>query len=178
MANKTLAELDELEDEMDDDRILETYRAQRLAEMREQAVRNRFGDVQEITKEEWVREVTDASNSCHVVVHLYQDSVIECRLMNEALLVLAPKFRHVKFLKIRSTLAVPNWPDQNLPTLFVYHKGALATQLLTARTLGGTDMTPDGTPNRIWFVLLAAANLTPPRCVLCDFSRRCRVVAG
>lgn len=58
---------------MDDDRILEMYRAQRLAEMREQAVRNRFGDVNEITKEEWVREVTDASNSCHVVVHLYQD---------------------------------------------------------------------------------------------------------
>lgn len=67
--------------------------------------------------------------------------------MNDILLTLAPKFRHVKFLKIRSTLAVPNWPEQNLPTLFVYHEGALATQLLTARTIGGTDMTPDGARN-------------------------------
>jgi hypothetical protein len=119
-----------------------------------------------------------------VVVHLYQDSVIECRLMNEALLVLAPKFRHVKFLKIRSTLAVPNWPDQNLPTLFVYHKGALATQLLTARTIGGTDMTPDGNANIDCSGLLAiggvcSIDLTLPHFLfVLLFDRRCRVVAG
>jgi hypothetical protein len=41
--------------------------------MRERFARERFGEVIEINKEEWVREVTEASNSAVVVVHLYQD---------------------------------------------------------------------------------------------------------
>lgn len=60
--------------------------------------------------------------------------------MEEALLSLAPKFRAVKFIKIRSTQAVENWPDKNLPTIFAYNQGELQQQMLTARTLGGDAM--------------------------------------
>jgi hypothetical protein len=89
-------------------------------------------------------QVTEASTSCAVVVHLYSDSVVECDLMHEALAPLAKKFPYVKFLKIKSVQAVENWPDRNLPTIFVYTEGELKDQTLTLAEFGGTDMTADG----------------------------------
>ena len=69
--------------------------------------------------------MTEASKTCTVVVHLYSDSVIACELMNEILQSLARKFPYVKFLKIKSEQAVENWPDRNLPTIFVYMEVSL-----------------------------------------------------
>lgn len=105
----------------------------------------RYGDVVEISKDEWVSQVTDASKTgvC-VCVHLYNDSLVECQLMDECLLNLAPRFPYVKFLKIRATSAVENWPEKNLPTLFVYKAGELKEQLITLRSVGGKSMKPEG----------------------------------
>jgi hypothetical protein len=36
---------------------------------------------------------------------------------------LAPKFKYVKFVKIKSTQAVENWPESRCPTLFLYNEG-------------------------------------------------------
>jgi hypothetical protein len=66
--------------------------------------------------------------------------------MAEALVALSAKFPHVKFVKIPSTSAVENWPDRNLPTLFLYHDGELQHQMLTLKSLGGVHMAPAGTP--------------------------------
>lgn len=70
---------------------------------------------------------------------------MECRLLEEVLLAAARQFRAVKFLKIVSTNAVENWPDRNLPTLFVYHDGELSTQLLGLKKLGGRSTNIKGT---------------------------------
>lgn len=70
--------------------------------------------------------------------------VIECRLLEEVLLAAARRFRAVKFVKIVSTAAVENWPDRNLPTLFVYHDGELRTQLLGIKKLGGRSTNVKG----------------------------------
>ena len=132
------------DDEDDDDIALDKYREQRLQELKRQTVRNRFGDVVGIGKDDWIREVTESSQTCWVVVHLFQDSVIECELVAEALVILASKFKYVKFLKIRSTQAIENWPDKNLPTIFAYHDGVLQCQLVTLHHVGGKSMKPDG----------------------------------
>ncbi len=71
-------------------------------------------------------------------------SVIECRLLDACLGPVARKFRAVKFVRIVATAAVENWPDRNLPTLFVYRNGALQTQLLGIKRLGGRGVTADG----------------------------------
>jgi Phosducin len=92
---------------------------------------------------DWISEVTDCSKTCWVVVHLYQDSIPHCNLVEEAFLELAPRFRSVKFIKIRSTQAVENWPDRNLPTIFCYNEGELKQQMLTAKALGGDAMRTD-----------------------------------
>lgn len=57
---------------------------------------------------------------------------------------LAPKFKYIKFVKIRSTQAIENWPEKNLPTIFFYHGGELQTQLITLSAVGGKKMTADG----------------------------------
>ena len=87
---------------------------------------------------------TQGSKSAWVVVHLYQDSIVECRLLDETLLQIAQKFKYIKFLKIKSTQAVENWPDRNLPTLFLYHDGELKTQLITLKEVGGKTMKLEG----------------------------------
>ena len=107
--------------------------------------RNRFGDVLNISKDQWVHEVTQASiGGVYVLVHLYQDSIIECALMDEALIVIANKYQYIKICRIKSKSAVENWPDQNLPTLFVYKDNELAIQLLTLDRLYGKQMKPIG----------------------------------
>lgn len=49
--------------------------------MKAKAAAARFGELYEISKADWVREVTDASNSACVVAHLYEDGIVECRVM-------------------------------------------------------------------------------------------------
>jgi hypothetical protein len=133
-----------IKEDEDDDRILQIYREQRIAALKEAQLKNRFGDVNEISKGDWIKEVTEESNSCWVVTHLFQDSFVECQLMDETIKVLAKKFPMVKFLRIRSTHAVENWPERNLPTLFIYHDGELQHQMMTLQAVGGTAMLPDG----------------------------------
>ena len=113
-AGKSAGELDEIEEEEDDDAMLQRYREERLHQMREAAARARFGTVLDIVKADWLREVNDASKSCWVVVHLYQDAVELCGVVDRALQSLAAKFRDLKIVRIRSTAAIENWPDAKL----------------------------------------------------------------
>lgn len=81
----------------------------------------------------------------HNAIQQHNGSIEECRLLNEQVLPpVARKFKAVKFVKIVATSAVENWPDRNLPALFVYRGGELQTQLLGVKRLGGRGATADG----------------------------------
>jgi len=43
---------------------------------------------------------------------------------------LSSKFPAVKFIKSIANLCIPNYPDHNLPTIFIYHNGELKKQLI------------------------------------------------
>lgn len=86
--------------------MLEVYRQQRLDQLKQERLLNRFGDLHEIKKADWIPEVTEGSKSAAVVVHLYSDAKPECDLLNEILQHLARKFKYVKFLKIKSTQGI------------------------------------------------------------------------
>jgi hypothetical protein len=120
-----------------------------MKQIKESVTKNRFGEVREIVKDDWVREVTDDSKTCSVVIHLYQDSLIECQIVDEAILQLAKRFRYVKFLRIKADQAIENWPERNLPTIFIYEDGNLKSQLITIKSVGGKRMQPEG----IFFML-------------------------
>jgi hypothetical protein len=133
----SLGEIDEIEDDLDDDSILAKFRESRIQQMKEEKLKNRWGSVIEISRVDWVKEVTECSKDCWVCVHLYEDSIPHCTLVDEAMKILCAKFPAVKFINIRSQQAVENWPEKNLPTLFCYNKGDLQVQLLTLNSVGG-----------------------------------------
>ncbi|RLO07483.1 hypothetical protein DYB28_002632 [Aphanomyces astaci] len=128
----TLDELDEMEASI------------RIAEMKAQMARNVFGDIQPISKDEWTREVTEASKGSWVVAYLWENSVEACKLMDQILRVIAGRHRDVKFVSIQSQVCVENWPLRNLPTLFIYKDGNLATQMLTLSKLKGLNTRVEG----------------------------------
>ncbi|KAI8329651.1 thioredoxin-like protein [Chlamydoabsidia padenii] len=143
LENKTLDELDELEDEQDD-RILLEYRQKRMQEMQAAAANNKFGQVTHISKPDFIKEVTEASKEYHVVVHLYQNYIPACKLMNQCLDQLANQFKATKFVKIIADQCVPNYPDRNVPTLLIYGDGDIKANLVGALQFGGMGMTVKG----------------------------------
>ncbi|KAF8118078.1 hypothetical protein N665_0006s0078 [Sinapis alba] len=135
---KTEEELEDLEDDkdLDDDRFLEDYRKKRLTELREAAKVRRYGSVTPISSSDFVREVTQASAEDWVVVCLYKDGFAECGLLLGCLDELASRYPATKFVKIISTDCIPNYPDCNLPTLLVYHHGAVKGTHVGLKSVG------------------------------------------
>lgn len=65
---------DELNDE--DERAFEEYRQKRLATLKAEYDRKRFGTVAEITKQNYVDEVNNAGEDIWVVVHVYKPGLV------------------------------------------------------------------------------------------------------
>jgi hypothetical protein len=71
MVDMSLDELDELEDD-EDERILEEFRRRRIAELKAQAQKNVFGDVIEISGQDFVNQINKAGSGVWVVLLLYK----------------------------------------------------------------------------------------------------------
>jgi len=137
-----LDELDELEDD-EDEKVLLEYRQRRIQQMKAAAQAAKYGEVREISAEDYVEQVNRAGDGIWVVLHLYKQGIPLCTLINQFLSTLAGKFPATKFLKSISTTCIPNYPDKNLPTLFVYHEGSMKGQLVGPMTFGGMNLKAD-----------------------------------
>ncbi|XP_018331884.1 viral IAP-associated factor homolog [Agrilus planipennis] len=137
-----LDELDELEDS-EDEAILLEYRNKRIAEIKALAEKSKFGTVQEISAQDYIQEVNKAGVGIWVVLHLYRQGIPLCSLINQYLQTLAAKYPTVKFLKSVSTTCIPNYPDKNLPTIFIYFEGDMKTQLVGPLAVRGPNVTLD-----------------------------------
>ncbi|EFN86703.1 viral IAP-associated factor homolog [Harpegnathos saltator] len=140
LEDKSLDELDELEDE-EDERVLEAYRQKRIAELKELANKSKYGEVREISAEDYVQEVNNAGEDIWVILHLYKSGIPLCTLINQYLTNLAKKFPTTKFLKSISTTCIYNWLDSNLPTIFIYHNGSIVKQIIGPLELRGMKLT-------------------------------------
>ena len=140
MEDMTLDELDELEDG-EEERVLEQYRRQRMAEIQSKQAKSVYGDVREISAQDYVAEVNKAGDGVPVVLHLYKQGIPLCALINQQMAALATKFPAVKFLKSISTTCIPNYPDHNLPTIFFYQDGNMKGQMVGPMNFRGTSMT-------------------------------------
>ncbi|XP_055535397.1 viral IAP-associated factor homolog [Wyeomyia smithii] len=135
-----LDELDELEDSEDEAVLLE-YRKKRIAEMQALAQGAKFGSVIEISGQDYVDEVAKAGSGIYVVLHLYSRGVPFCSLINQHMSQLAPMFPATKFVRAIATTCIPNYPERNLPTIFVYFEGQLKKQFVGQIELGGPNLT-------------------------------------
>uniref|UniRef100_U5ETY0 Putative conserved phosducin-like protein n=1 Tax=Corethrella appendiculata TaxID=1370023 RepID=U5ETY0_9DIPT len=142
LSEKTLDELDELEDS-EDEAILLEYRNKRIAELKALASRRKFGNVLEISGQDYIQEVTKAGEDIWVVLHLYSKGVPFCALLNQHLNVLAAKFPHTKFIRSIATTCIANYPERNVPTIFIYHNGKMIKQFIGALDLNGPNLTVD-----------------------------------
>ncbi|CAG5114742.1 unnamed protein product, partial [Candidula unifasciata] len=116
---------------------------QRLEELKAAQMKARFGEVTEISKADYVTEVTNAGEGVWVVLHVYKDGIPLCKLVNNYLQNLARKFPQTKFLRSVSSVCIPNYPDKNLPTIFVYFEGDLKKQWIGPFALGGMNLKQD-----------------------------------
>ncbi|XP_056321994.1 phosducin-like protein 3 [Danio aesculapii] len=141
----TLEELEENEDEFseEDEHAMEMYRQKRLAEWKANQMKNVFGELKEISGQDYVQEVNKAGEGIWVVLHLYKQGIPLCSLINQHLAQLAHKFPQSKFLKSISSTCIPNYPDRNLPTLFVYRDGEMKAQFIGPLVFGGMNLTCD-----------------------------------
>ena len=56
---------------------------------------------------------------------------------------LALKFPSVKFVKSVSTTCIPNYPDKNLPTIFVYYENQLKQNIVGPLAFNGMSLKMD-----------------------------------
>jgi len=138
--DRTLEELDEIEDELDD-RAFEEFRQKRIAELKHQASRERFGSLVQISESQYNEEVNKAGPGIWVVLVLFQSGIPACNVILQRLNVLAQKIKTTKFLKIVATEAIHNYPERNCPTLLIYHEGNLKRQIVGIASLGGMNVT-------------------------------------
>jgi len=88
-----------------------------------------FGDVYEISRDEFISQVTNAPKEAFVVLHLYQTYIENCSLINSFFEKLAVKFPLVKFVKIIATKCIENFADYLCPCFIIYNSGKLVCTL-------------------------------------------------
>ncbi|CAG5091333.1 Oidioi.mRNA.OKI2018_I69.PAR.g12979.t1.cds [Oikopleura dioica] len=135
----TVDDLDALlDDELDEDeeKIMQQMRESRIAALKLKASKDKFGEVKEITAQSWTQEVNQAGEDIWVIVHLYDKGVMLSNILNNHFVHLAQKYKHVKFVRGVAKQCVPNYPDKNLPTVFVYRNGTLAIQWIGGGNFG------------------------------------------
>jgi len=138
LEGKDLDELDEFEDH-EEDAFLEEYRQRRIQEFQSLTKKSLHGTVYPISKPEYSREVTEASNQSPVLVHLTSSlgTNVESRILTELWRRVAAEYGEIKFCEIRGNMAIEGYPDKNCPTILVYHKGDIVKQVVTLINMGG-----------------------------------------
>lgn len=139
LERKTLAQLDTAEDDFDDADAIDKLRRLRLAELKEEAARERFGEVYPLAKADFVRDVSEASKELWVVVEMFKDGIRESTKCSELLREVAAQQKACKFMRIRSTDCVEGWPDSSVPCLFLYHEGVMQEQIVGLDFCGGPE---------------------------------------
>ncbi|XP_016063263.1 PREDICTED: phosducin-like protein 2 [Miniopterus natalensis] len=138
----TLAQLKEAEDEFDDEdmRAIETYREKRLQEWKALKKKQKFGELREISGNQYVNEVTNADKDVWVIIHLYRSSIPMCLLVNQHLSLLARKFPETKFVKAIVNSCIQHYHDNCLPTIFVYKNGQIEGKFIGIIECGGINL--------------------------------------
>lgn len=136
-------QLGEMEDNLEE-KAFEKYRKDRMDEIREAARKPKFGQVIEISKQNFISEVNEAPKETFVIIHLYQDHIVHCGLIDECMVILARKFINHKFIKIQATRCIENFRDSDCPSILIYKNSEMVKQLIAcAGLLGGNKISPD-----------------------------------
>ena len=115
------------------------YSKQRMAELSTIATASVFNQVYPLQKPDYATDVTEASHTAFVFVHLTSSlgTNTESRLLTELWREMARKFGDIKFCEMRADLCIDGYPERNTPTILVYRDGDIKKQVVTLRELKG-----------------------------------------
>eukprot|EP00965_Chrysotila_dentata_P159315 5262619-Pleurochrysis_carterae.AAC.1 len=134
------------EDLEDDEEVFRLYKQQRMAQMKGQALQQArlptFGDVFQVTHDEFVDFVECESPDTYVVIHLFEDFLPACVRLNFRLQVLAKQFNEVKFGAIIASEAKQTMTCERLPALVAYRGGEYLESELNVDQVVGDDELP------------------------------------
>ncbi|CAB4424594.1 unnamed protein product [Rhizophagus irregularis] len=127
-----LKDFENISSDEEEKQVLNKYREQRLKEIKGTVTTNlskkRFGSLKEISANQYVKAIDNEPSNVCVIVHLYENSIPQCRLLNECLIYLARKFVKAKFLRILASDL--EFDPVGLPALLVYKNGELIANLV------------------------------------------------
>ena len=105
-----------------------------------------FNQVFHLQKPDYSRDVTEASKTAFVLVHMSSSlgNNVESQIVTDIWRQLAPKFGDVKFCEIRADLCVEGYPEHNTPTILIYKDGDIKRQLVSLKELRGPKTTAQG----------------------------------
>lgn len=119
------AELDEL---LNDDFLLE-YQKKKMAEMLALSGRMpKFGSVYALNNGiEFLNAIDSENKNVTIVIHIYEDKISACRIMNQCLNELAKEYTNVKFCKIIGSEAgmSKHFKSSGCPALLIYKGGQI-----------------------------------------------------
>ncbi|ESK83229.1 gtpase inhibitor [Moniliophthora roreri MCA 2997] len=138
---KELAEISEDAPDEESQRLIERYRLERIAQDKALEKKGRFGRVFPIGRDDYTREVTEASEvdeegeegegkGTAVVCFLYKDGIPRSDRTFEHIRTLATRYPRTKFVSIVGDKCIPNLPDTRIPMLIVYKKGEIRNQVV------------------------------------------------
>lgn len=128
---------DDLVKDDDDERVLQRFREARIREMKEKNKANKFGGCETLARDEFMVKVKQASKTegvngtpVYIVIELFKDGIPKSELTTRAVLQLCKQHLNVKFVRMVADQCIPNWPDSNVPSIFVYYDGEAIKQLI------------------------------------------------
>uniref|UniRef100_A0A6U5BAK1 Thioredoxin domain-containing protein n=1 Tax=Hemiselmis andersenii TaxID=464988 RepID=A0A6U5BAK1_HEMAN len=128
-----------------DDEDLDELHAQRIREMKAEAMRRQemakkgHGQYVEIREDQFLQEVTTCEKA---VVHFFHQDFQRCKIVHKHLQAVAPKYAECKFLKLNAQEApffVTKLQIQVLPCIVMFKKGIACDRIVGFEELGGVD---------------------------------------
>ncbi|XP_075224114.1 phosducin-like protein 1 [Lycorma delicatula] len=122
-----IGELEKEFDEMFTDKFLEQYRKQRMNEMLSNKLPV-FGKLIHLRNgDEFLEALDNENKSVAVVVHVYEDNISGCKMMNKCLAELSTEYPNVKFCKLVSSTAgmSSHFKSDGVPALLIYKGGQM-----------------------------------------------------
>ncbi|KIY66640.1 thioredoxin-like protein [Cylindrobasidium torrendii FP15055 ss-10] len=140
MTSKEIRQLAESARDDDTERKINAFQRQRQAEERKADKKARFGRVYPIGRDDYTREVTEASavdeqddteaKGTGVVCFLYKDGLPRSERTFSHIRALATKYPRTKFVSIVGDKCIPNLPDSRVPMIIIYRKGEIRNQII------------------------------------------------
>ncbi|CAF1351749.1 unnamed protein product [Rotaria sordida] len=125
-----------------DDEFFKEYRAKLMYQMQHRLLNApRFGKQIDLNRENFTNAIDDENKNVTIIVHVYEQSAIGCKTMDNCIQILAEQYPYVKFSRIQASEAQlsHNFVKNGCPAILVYRGGELLSSFISITNKLGDD---------------------------------------